>query len=305
MKYVLAVDGGGTKTHVLCADETGQVIGEGYAGPTNMTAITPGAASFNLREGVRQATEKLEPGFVIQNMVMGLAGADSVEEEQNARQVFLQVLQDYTIENLTLVNDTVIALANGSEATDALILVAGTGSNCFGHNSEGKTAKAGGMDYILADQGSGYSIGRAVLRKAVKSFDGRGPHTELEQFVCEHFKISSIAELKPKVHNPLLTKTEIAELAQVCLRAFDQGDATAKDIFDHNLDELYTMATAVINRLGLKDKKVDLVLAGSITKIAYIQNNLTKRLQEYCPALNVIVPTTAPVHGALKMALKK
>ena len=58
-KYFLAVDGGGTKTDVVCANENGDVIGRGVSGPTNITTTSVGAASFNLIEAIRQSIESL------------------------------------------------------------------------------------------------------------------------------------------------------------------------------------------------------------------------------------------------------
>lgn len=304
MNYYLAIDGGGTKTQVLCADEAGQVVGEGISGPTSLAVINPGAASFNLREALRQATEKItgDAGFVI--ATMGLAGMDVESESQLARSIFGPVFEPYRVQKLVLVNDIVIALAGGSNSTNALALISGTGSNCYGRNQEGLSTKTGGMDFLLTDQGSGYAIGRAVLRQAVKSYDGRISKNLLEPFVCEHFRITSIAELKPRVYSPVLTKTEVAELAQVCLRAFDQGDAAARGIFDYAVTELFMMAKAVMDKLQLVQRPADCVLAGSVTKISYVQDQLRQKLLATAPQLNVVVPTEAPVHGALKLALQ-
>jgi len=76
----------------------------------------------------------------------------------------------------------------------------------------GETAKTGGMDYLLSDQGSGFDIGQQVLRAAVKSYDGRSKKTLLEKLLCEHFKIESIEDVKDKVYNPRLNKTQIAQI---------------------------------------------------------------------------------------------
>lgn len=304
MKYFLAVDGGGTKTHVLCATDAGEVIGEGLSGPTNLTATTAGAASYSLREGIRQALEKAPADIQIEALVMGLAGLDTPTEQSTAEKVFGQVLQGVSIKKIQLVNDIVIALENGTQAPNALALISGTGSSCFGRNAQGQTAKAGGLDYLLTDQGSGYAIGRAVLRQAVKSFDGRHEKTMLEQFVCEHFHITSLAELKDKVHNPLLTKTEIAELAEVCLRAFDQGDSMAQAIFDYAVGELIIMAQAVMRRLELLEQPYDCVLVGSITRIMYIEEKLVVGLKAINSKINCVSPTQPPVYGALKLAIK-
>ncbi len=305
VEYFLAVDGGGTKTHVLCADPSGTVLGEGMSGPTSLAATSVGAASFNLLEAVRQATQTLPEPKQCKALVMGLAGLDTDAEALQANTVFKQSLAHLNIQNWSLVNDSLIALESGTSNPDAVVLISGTGSNCFGRNSQGQTAKAGGMDYLLTDQGSGYAIGRAVLRESVKSFDGRGRKTELEQYVCEHFHIASIAELKNKVSNPALTKTEVAELAQQCLRALDQGDAVAAAIFDHVVSDLSTMINAVLKRLSLLDKPVDVVLAGSITKISVVKEKLVSACLILNPQIKMVFPTKAPVHGALDLVLRQ
>lgn len=304
MSFFLAVDGGGTKTKVLCADEQGQVVGEGLAGPTNLTATNVGAASFNLREALRQATEKLPTGWQIKNMVMGLAGMDTAAEAATAQKVFGEVLHYNSITNFTLVNDIVIALASGTDKLDAVALISGTGSNCYGRNAEGQEAKVGGMDFLLTDQGSGYEIGRHTLRSAVKSYDGRIKKTILEDLVCQHFHITSIAELKDKVYNPPLAKSEVAELARICEEALNQNDAAAQEIFAHVVLELFEMVETVLKRLNMLERPVDVVAAGSICKLEFVYAQLEKKLMGISPHLSFINPTQEPVYGALKLALR-
>ena len=303
MKYVLGIDGGGTKTQVWCVDESGKVVGEGLSGPTSLSVTSPGAASFNLREAIRQATEPLGQAPELSRAVMGLAGMDTQAEHQVAHQVFTQTLDTYQIKEFILRNDTEIALASGTAAENAVVLIAGTGSNCFGRNQLSQTARTGGLDWLLTDQGSGYAIGRGVLRRAVKSFDGRAPKTILEELVCQHFTIGSINELKAKVTNPPLNKTEIAALAELCVKAFLQGDSVAEHILDDAIDELILMVSTVLDSLQLQDAATDCVLAGSITKIAYVQQHLRERLRIAYPRLEIIVPEQPPVYGAVQMAL--
>lgn len=303
MKFVLAVDGGGTKTHVLCADETGQVVGEGFSGPTSLTATSVGAASFNLREAIRQAMEKIGDQAEVACLVMGLAGMDTPPEEANAFKVFKDGLENLKIGKLMLVNDSLIGLASGTDKPDAVVLIAGTGSNCVGRNQEGQTAKTSGMDYMLTDQGSGYDIGLTVLKEVVKSFDGRGPKTSLEALVCDYFHIKSIYELKGPTYNPALTKPEVADLARLCIQANDAGDQVARGILDHAIADLNLMIKTVMQKLNIVDRDVDIVLAGSITKVPYVQAGIKSHVIEFCPNSHLVVPTQEPVFGALKMAL--
>lgn len=301
--YYLAVDGGGTKTEVLCADEHGAVIGRGYSGATSLGSTTVGAASFNLREAVRQATETLVQGeYSVKHLVMGLAGMDTQREQDLAGPLFQNVLADYQIEKFSLINDSWIALANGSDKPDALVLIAGTGSICIGKNTQGTQVKVGGMDYLLSDQGSGYEIGRKVLRASVKSFDGRIKSSLLEELVCKHFSISSIGELKEQVYNPVLNKIQVAELAPLCSHACEMGDEAALNIMSHEVDELVNMAETVIRKLNFTTS-FDFVLSGSVAKITFIDQKLTERLRQTFPQINIIIPQQSPVFGALKLAL--
>ncbi len=303
--YFLAVDGGGTKTDAICADASGNVVGRGLAGPTNLTSTSVGAASFNLIESIRQAVETLpeseQSGFPI--LVMGLAGLDSQKEYDEAFSVFSNAIAHYKINKFILMNDSFIALQNGTDSADTVILIAGTGSICLGKNSQGQTAKVSGMDYLLADQGSGYEIGRHVLREAVKSFDGRSRKSILEELVCKHFKIATIHDLKNVVYHPPLTKIEVAELAPLCTQAYEAGDAVAKDILDWAVTAIVIMVTTVTDKLSLQ--KFDLVLSGAVTNVPYIKENTSKILKDKYPEINVITPKSEPVFGALKIAMKE
>lgn len=301
-KYLLAVDGGGTKTDALCADINGQVLGEGSSGATSLTATSLGAAGFSLRESIRQATEHLPEGAVISCMVMGLAGMDTPKEKTTAEQQFQIVADQFAVQKFILVNDIEVALASGSDKANAIALISGTGSHCFGRNQAGETAKVGGMDFLLTDQGSGYAIGRRVLREAVKSFDGRSSKSQLEFLVQEYFQLASVAELKDKVYNPLLSKANIAAVAKLCFTANEAGDAVAQQILLDAVSQLIIMVRAAISRLDLQSVPTDLVIAGSIITQDFMLTNFKQRLQQEFPQLNIVTPQQEPVYGALKLA---
>ncbi|MDA1079959.1 MAG: hypothetical protein O2840_04715 [bacterium] len=304
MSYVIAVDGGGTKTNVICADSTGAILGTGLSGPTNLTSTSVGAASFNLHEGIRQATENVAATVPITHAAMGLAGMDSQDDYVVAFGTLKTVLDQFHIPNFILVNDAVIALENGSDAPQAVVLISGTGSNCYGKNAQGETANAGGADYLLADQGSGYSIGRQVLREAVKSFDGRAEYSVLQQLVCQHFAIESIADLKSKVYSPALPKKEIADLSKLCTQASAQNDAVALRIIDKTITDLEAHIDAVVARLQLAAGAFDCVLSGSVVELPEIKDPLIARLQSKYSQIRVVFPEKPPVYGALKLALQ-
>lgn len=303
MNYYLAIDGGGTKTQVLCADENGEVVGEGLSGPTSLTVVNSGAAGFALREAIRQATENLPPGFVVTRLVMGLAGLDTPEEISRAESSFKQVLTDIEVREFVLINDILIALRAASDKNDALALISGTGSNCFGINAEGESAKAGGLDFLLSDEGSGYAIGSAVLKAVAKSFDGRGSKTILEQLTNDYFETSGVPEIKHHIYNPLLTKMQVAGLAKLAFDALEQNDEVAKEIVDEAAEDLFLMAKVVIEKLKLQERPSDCVFSGKVLLSDYLKNKLKEKINQSYPSIQVLVPEDEPVYGALKIAL--
>ncbi len=303
MKYYIAVDGGGSKTKVLCADQDGNQVGEGLSGPTSLTATSIGAASFNLREGVRQATQEIPDDAQLVCLVMGLAGLDTPAEEEMAHRVFRDAVSHLKIQSFHLFNDIMIALESGSDNPNAVAIISGTGSNCFGRNEHGQTAKTGGLDFLLTDQGSGYNIGWHVLKAATKSFDGRGPKTVLETLICDFFHVTSIDQLKTVIYNPTLSKTEVAELSKLCHQAYDDGDVVARKIIEYEIGELVIMINTVVNKLQLQHSQFDCVCTGGIITIPHIRQPLTQKLHQSYQHVSIVFPEKDPVHGALKMAL--
>lgn len=303
-EYYLAVDGGGTKTDVVCVDEKGVEVGRGSSGPTSLTVTSIGAASFNLIEAIRIAVEDKPDIKSFKRVVLGLAGVDTSEEKVRAEEVFKRALSHYHFEDFVLLNDSEIALVNGSDSPNALILVSGTGSICYGRNRKGEHARVSGMDYLLADQGSGYSIGRKVLQAAVKSYDGRGPKTYLEGLVCELFMVPKISFLKEEVYNPDLTKSEIARLSPLCTKAVEAGDEIAIAILHEEIAEMVLSAKTVLQKLHTGDEEYEIVFAGAILELEYVSSKVKEQLSAEFSNLHFVRQNTDPVYGAVKLALR-
>jgi len=300
----LGIDGGGTKTDVICANQQGEILGQGQSGPTNLTSTNIGAASFNLKEAVRQSLQRVGDDYQVEVAAMGLAGIDIEEEYHQAFKAFRDILMQFHVKQFVLHHDSQIVLANVSAQINAVVLISGTGSVCVGRNDQGMSAKSGGMDYLLTDQGSGYDIGRHVLREVIKSYDGRGSKTILEEMVMQHFKIDSLEKLKLHLYQPPIAKVEVAELAQLCDRAFQQGDATARQIFFWTQEELILLVKAVVGRLSLQQQAFDLVMTGSILHLEHLRQPIIARLQSVYPLMHPVMPQQPAVYGALKLALQ-
>jgi len=90
-------------------------------------------------------------GWFCFGICFGLAGNESEEDTKIYKEIiFNNVIERYLDRNKIIIgNDTRIGLAAGSDSKNVIMIICGTGSNCFGINEEGKEVKVNGWDFIL------------------------------------------------------------------------------------------------------------------------------------------------------------
>lgn len=304
---VLGIDSGATKTEAGVANRT-KLLGLGKSGPGNLHANTAETVTRNLTEAITKAIQASNKKTIrFDQIVMGMAGIDSPQDQIKAERLLKKITRPWTSAqtNLTVVNDIHIVRRSASADPFGVALIAGTGTHCFGINPAGDVAYAGGLEYILADEGSGYDIGLKVLRAAVRSADGRSPHTKLEAAVLQHFKVKSIRALEPIVyHSGQFGKTQIANLAKLVDAQAAAGDWRAKAILDETVAELVAHIQAVVRRLQLEAKTFELVVVGGLFEIKAIPfyTRFKRSVKTIAPKVKIIKPTDPPVWGAIRLA---
>jgi len=302
---ILCVDGGGTKTHVLLADEGGSALAEGFGGPLLWSQTEFSSALASLESAISEASSKINQQMpIFSRAVLGIAGLDSPLEITDAKQKYAQALRPRVSGDISIVNDMLIALMAGSSNQNAVVLNAGTGSACFGYNQEGLRAKAGGLDYILSDEGSAFYIGQEILKAAVRSADGRGKKTMLEEMVMQHYSITDIADLKSKIYGVNQHKSHIAKLSFLISQAAQGNDEIAQTILQDAIKELALAVKAVVVKLGLGRIEFDLVLTGGLFTSSTIHPpTFGSIISTMYPLVKIIISNNSPVYGALKLAL--
>lgn len=96
MRYVLGIDGGGTKTVCVLMDEIGQVISRGEAGPANYQVVGLDRVRHSIEQAIEQALEpaiahSCQSHVTIQGMGLGLAGIGRPEDFQAIRLLAQQI----------------------------------------------------------------------------------------------------------------------------------------------------------------------------------------------------------------------
>lgn len=303
----LGVDGGASNISMVVADIHGKILAQQLVtGGANYHAIGLDQTVEHLESVLQDVVEQLNVlPVVFRRAVFGLAGCNFDSDKQ----ILAQALRQSSMSTMLgggfeVVNDSRVALRSGTKDGIGIALIAGTGSNCYGYTSDGRESKAGGLDYILSDEGSGYDIGLRGLRAAVSQLDGRGDTTLLTKQIFAKLKVSSLEELYVKVYQEYATKSQIASLAVTVCECADEGDVVARDILNHSVNELVSLVDAVVKQLGWEEQMVPVVLVGSVLHQSYVSSRLKTELKRVAPLLKPVTPDVTAAVGAVWMAME-
>jgi N-acetylglucosamine kinase-like BadF-type ATPase len=314
MKFVIGIDGGGTKTSCLfnslenfLPSETAEkniITGKG----TNIQAIGSEEMKkrlFHLLEhGLNQFSLRPEDAAAV---CCGFAGAGRPEDRRLAEEIVREVsLQLKFPENLIIYveSDLFMALHGALPPPEktGMLVIAGTGSNAVARNSAGEVFRSGGWGHIIGDEGSGYHIGLCALNYIAKAYDGRAEPTILTGLIMQKKKWTDLKEVIPFVYRQNSDKKDIADFAPVVMEAAEMGDKAALSILEEAAEELLLLVKSLSVRSTEFNKTTSIFVTGSvITHSPVIRASFEKGLQE--KKLGVLNTSAAsPVYGASLLA---
>src|SRR5208283_2251432 len=312
MPYYLAIDGGGTKTRCLLADET-TVLANAMAGGSNMVRLGEQSAREALHTAVRRVctTAKISPAQ-IRAVCIGAAGAARPEIATKIRNILAEITTGATPANIEVVGDAEIALEAAFGAAPGVIVIAGTGSIAYGRDAAGRIVRAGGWGFAISDEGSGHWIGRRAISAVVNAHD-QGGETALAAMILRAWKITTFDELVQQANST--PPPDFPRLFPVVLRAADEGDAIARDLLEQAGAKLANLAAIVVRRLAPQTSVAGPAagpLAGAVLPVAmtgsvFRQSSVVRQIfyntfEQNFPGIDVRQDLADPVQGALARA---
>ena len=209
MKYVLGLDGGGSKVVCLAANDKGELLGIGRGGPVNTNYVL-------YRECEDSATQAI-------NMALSEAGLTA---EQIDLMVLSAPIDPLTLEEV-LRQSKIKHLVRASEGETSLwaarfwidmhigvTVDAGTGSLSRGWTRDGKETGAGGFGAVVGDEGSGLWISVKAISAVLQAYDGRLEPTNLTQPILEHFGVSHVQDLPFLLMGGFISTAKVVETKQ-------------------------------------------------------------------------------------------
>lgn len=303
MKYILGVDGGGTKTYAVIIDEKGNKLGSGISGCGNHQSIGMDAAFKNIQSSIMEALNKAELTYQDINYVQyGLAGADRPKDFQ----IIEPALATLPFEKWSVVCDTFEGLRIGSADNYGVVLVCGTGTNAAGRNVFGEAVQTGGFGYFYGDNAGGSEMAIEIFRSAIRSWEMREIPSMLVDTVPKFLGYESMEELfNDYLDNNIYSVP--GELTIALHETASAGDELAINLLKATGEELGKAAKSVIKRLGGFEKfPIPVVLVGSVLqkgKSPHLLSSLKTTMEEEYPSIELVIPEMAPVYGAILLGM--
>ncbi|MBR6029779.1 MAG: N-acetylglucosamine kinase [Clostridia bacterium] len=303
--YVLGIDSGGTKYLVRAAAPDGRLLGE-YRGPCCSHYRFPEEeAKRRIAENIARCLETFggRPGDCAA-LVCGTTGYDSPEDGELLQRMYTGLAGFHC--PVRVMNDVEIAFhtACGSEG---VLMLAGTGSICYGINSRGEAVRVGGWPSgVFGDEGSGRYIDALALRHFSRYMDGRRLDSPLLREIEEVTRVKTRKQLMDYAVSLGQGAIPTPGLGPAVTRAASAGDPYAEAILRDAAHCLSELAAEVILALYPEDcADIPVGIWGSVLiQSLPLRGMFWQELKARFPGARLLVPDKDAAQGAVEMAVR-
>ncbi|HWK80024.1 MAG TPA: BadF/BadG/BcrA/BcrD ATPase family protein [Thermomicrobiales bacterium] len=304
----LGIDGGQTSTKAILVEPDGTVVGTGTGSPCdhlhgpngyakNRDAIASAAAAA-LAAAQRPASDIRAAGL----------GLTSAPREMGADATFRRMVDEFATidpDAFWVDADFVSNLAGASAGGPGIVVIAGGGSIGYGVDDSGREAIAGGLGYLMGDEGSGWYIGLHAIQAAARAYDLRGPQTALLPFVLDHYGLSQIRDIIRIIYAEGFSRDRISSIARDVIRIAGDGDPVAAEIVRTGAERLGDTALGVARQLhAAGDPIVVYPTGGVLSARPLVRDPFAARIRSLWPEATIADPAFPPVVGAVLQVWK-
>lgn len=281
-EFLLGVDGGGTRCRARLARRSGQVLGEGIAGPANLRQgfVEAFAAVLDAAGQCLAAAGLPHTALRETTACLALAGASEPDQLAASRRHPLPFAR--TI----IITDAEAACVGAHDGRDGAVVIIGTGSIGWGI-VDGQRHRVGGWGLPVSDEGSGAWLGREAVRRALWAHDGRVEWTRLLDRVFARFERDAHAIVR---WTTTASPRDYGDIAPLVIEEAGRGDPAA-----------IALARLAAKHIASLVERLDRLGAPRIALVG----GLAAVLEPYLPVetrARLVVPQGDALAGALRRA---
>ncbi len=288
MKY-MAIDSGGSKVAAILYDENFKLLARARTG--SMRSNT--TSKELIEQNVRQLFEQLglregDPEGI--ELVSGIPDGD----------VYKRLCEKIFVKGVDWLGELELGLYAAEIFDDGILALSGTGCTLFSQY-EGKIGILGGYGAAVADEGSGYWIGRHAVQAAIKADEGRGEDTLLldlirDQLGRDKLQDGIFAIYGKKDISPVAC---VASFAPLTTKAANMGDRVAQDILIAAGEVVGQQLNALCRREELPDE-LPVTISGSVWRgNDAMFERFCQVVREHTPDREIRVPCFEPIVGSV------
>jgi len=301
-ELVAGVDGGGSRTRLILATETGEEIAS-VEGPRS--AMAPGEAKRSGAVIADLMKEALSNAGALEIPTMLYGGFAGVGRESERRDLENELNSLGVADEVVVDTDAAIALVDAFGDGPGIIVIAGTGSVAFGRANDGTRARCGGWGAVFGDEGSGAWLGKRALGVVAAAADGREGPTALTGSILTAAEIGSPEDLI--AWSIAASTTSLAALAPVVMTTAAAGDPRAIALVSLAAEELVIHIRALALRL-FGDERAAIPVAfsgGLLQKGSLLRKKLEQRTRSAVPGAQIRPTEIVPARGAVRAAIQR
>ncbi|WP_432357267.1 N-acetylglucosamine kinase [Sporosarcina sp. UB5] len=299
--YVLGIDGGGTRTTGIVADELGNVYMHAVTGRSNPNTLQQAEFEEVIIGLARELKRQNEDIF--SKLTVCFAGIAGVGESGRDAEVAALLARELPAGTKVIVrNDAFNALYSGTLGGPGIVQIAGTGAVTLGINGNGEVARSGGWGYLFDDEGSGFYLGNEALKAVFRSFDNRGPATSLTDRITGCLAVQNVPDIIGKVYGKEHPRSIIAPLARLVMQEAQADDEVAKGIVEKACLEMMQSIEACHRRLFDENNPTAIVLSGGVFTDVELFAGRFRELAQHSIPKAVFQPTLVPPVGGAVLA---
>ena len=287
IKYLLGIDGGGTKTEFLLTDLNGNEIRRIFLGTSNPVNTGIENAKDILKQGIDKICNGLD--FSSVSVFAGLSGGGS----HSIKAEISSFLSSFGFGAYLCGSDADSAVELAVKGENGAAVIMGTGIIAFAR-ADGELHRIGGRGFMIDKGTSGFCLGSEALNAAFEFLDKRGE----SRIICELVE-KKLGKSPETAVSEIYTGgvSFVASFAPVIFEAYKKGDKTAEEILDRNIRESVKLIKAAQSYLKKGEKTV--ITGGLCKQRDILMHFFNRYLNSDFPLIFSDEPT---VNGAVHIA---